>query len=99
MILHLLASEEVEGAVNIVAPEPRTNRELTRSLGRALHRPAVVTLPALAARITLGEMADELLLVSRRVVPRRLVESGDEFRDPSLDAALEHLLGAGKSGS
>ncbi len=94
-ILHLLANDRLEGAVNVVSPDARSNRELTRALGRALHRPAVVPLPALGARLALGEMADELLLASTRVVPRKLVESGLEFRDPGLDEALARLLGAG----
>ncbi len=91
-IAYLLADKTTTGPVNLVAPQPVTNRRLAKSLGRVLHRPALMRLPALAARIVLGRMADELLLASQRVVPRRLLQSGFQFNHPELDAALRHLL-------
>ena len=64
-----------------------------RDRGRALHRPTVFAMPAFAARILLGEMADELLLTSTRVTPRRLLEDGFVFGYSEIGEALAHLLG------
>jgi uncharacterized protein (TIGR01777 family) len=93
-MLHLLGRSQLSGPVNLVAPQSVTNRELTKSLGRALRRPTLFPLPAFAARLLLGEMADELLLASTRVIPKRLQEDGFAFRHPDLDGALAHLLAA-----
>jgi len=92
-ILHGLTSETVRGAVNAVAPTPVTNRIFTRVLGRVLHRPTLLPVPAAAARLALGEMADEMLLASTRVDPARLRETGFVFRHPDLEVALRHTLG------
>jgi uncharacterized protein (TIGR01777 family) len=88
-----LAREALAGPLNAVAPHPVTNREYTRTLGAVLGRPTVVPLPAFAARLALGEMADALLLASTRVEPRVLREAGYAFRFPDLEPALRHLLG------
>jgi NAD dependent epimerase/dehydratase family enzyme len=82
--------------VNGVAPEPVTNAELTVALGRALKRPVLLAVPALALRLALGEMAEEVLLASQRVSPIRALESGFAFRYPLLDAALKNLLESAK---
>ncbi|RMH19202.1 MAG: TIGR01777 family protein [Acidobacteria bacterium] len=92
VVRHLLAQDGIAGPLNTVAPQPVRNRELTRALGRALKRPAVLPLPAFAARLILGEMADELLLASTRVDASRLVASGYAFRWPQLEPLLAHLL-------
>ncbi len=92
-VLHALATESLEGPVNVVAPDPPTNAEYTRTLGRVLGRPTIFPLPAPAARIMLGQVADELLLASQRVEPARLKESGYSYRHPELEGALRHLLG------
>jgi uncharacterized protein len=92
-ILHILSCEALQGPVNVVAPTAVTNREFTRVLARTLSRPAVATLPAAALRIVFGEMAEELLLASARVLPARLQDSGYAFRFPELTGALQHLLG------
>ncbi len=92
-IYHALVTPRVAGAVNAVAPHPVTNHEFTRTLGRVLHRPTVFPLPALAARLAFGEMADELLLASARVAPRKLIETGYPFWFRDLEPALHHLLG------
>lgn len=92
-IQYALGDAQLSGAVNLVAPQPATNREFTKTLGRVLHRPTIFPMPAFAARLAFGEMADELLLSSTRVEPRRLLESGFQFRYPQLQPALEHLLG------
>ena len=90
---HALRTESLSGPVNLVAPNPVTNREFTRVLAAVLHRPALAPLPAFMARIALGEMATELMCSSQRVIPRRLQESGYSFRFNDLRPALEELLG------
>src|SRR6185503_7841354 len=70
-----LTSETLRGPVNVVAPRPVTNAEFTRTLGRVLGRPTLFPMPAFAARLAFGEMADELLLSSTRVEPARLLAS------------------------
>jgi uncharacterized protein (TIGR01777 family) len=92
-IHHAVINERLTGAVNAVAPNPVTNLEFTRVLGRVLSRPTLFPVPAAAARIAFGEMADALLLASARVVPTRLLETGYQFRYPELEGALRHLLG------
>jgi len=80
------------GPINVVAPNPVRNSEFTRSAGAALHRPSFLVAPAFALRLALGEMADELLLVSQRVEPKRLEELGYPFRLPELRPALRAAL-------
>jgi uncharacterized protein (TIGR01777 family) len=92
---HALATDSVRGPVNGVAPNPVTNRDFTKTLGRVLGRPTVFPMPAFAARLAFGEMADELLLSSARVEPRVLLESRYKFRDGELEGALRHVLGRG----
>ena len=91
-IRHALSTDGLRGPVNAVAPAPVTNAEFTRTLGRVLGRPTLVPLPAFAARLALGEMADELLLTSQRVVPARLQASGYAFRHPTLEGAFRAAL-------
>jgi len=88
-----LLESALERAVNVVAPEPVTNRTFTRILGRVLGRPALLPAPGFALRLALGEMAGELLLASQRVRPARLLEAGFEFRHADLEGALRHELG------
>jgi len=87
-----IEQSSLAGPVNVVAPEPVTNREFTQVLARVLRRPAFLPLPSFLARLAFGEMADALLLASTRVRPRRLLEAGYTFRFPTLEAALRHLL-------
>jgi uncharacterized protein (TIGR01777 family) len=94
VIRYALATEALAGPVNAVAPEPVTNREFTRALARAVRRPALLPFPAFAARLALGEMADELLLASMRVEPARLLADRFPFRHATLTAALAHELSA-----
>ncbi len=93
-IRYLVEHETLEGPFNLVAPEPVTNRELARTLGRVLGRPARLPAPAFALRWLLGEQA-EILLASQRAVPQRLLEAGFTFAYPHLEAALRQLLAAG----
>ncbi|MDZ4684728.1 MAG: TIGR01777 family oxidoreductase [Planctomycetaceae bacterium] len=92
-IHHCLLRDDLVGPVNATAPESATNREFTKTLGAVLHRLTILPMPAFAARLALGEMADALLLASTRVVPRRLTETGYDFRCPTLESALKHVLG------
>ncbi|MCA1565577.1 MAG: TIGR01777 family oxidoreductase [Acidobacteria bacterium] len=92
-ILHALAHEELAGAVNVVAPQPVTNGEFTKTLGGVLNRPAVFAVPAFAARLAFGEMADAALLASQRAEPARLKATNYEFKYPELEGALRHALG------
>ena len=91
-ILHCIQAGGLHGPVNTVSPSPVTNEEFTRILGRVLSRPTLFPLPTFAARIALGEMADELLLSSNRVEPARLLASGFGFRHKELEPALRELL-------
>ncbi len=92
-VLHALSHAEIAGPVNVVSPNPTTNYDFTKTLGGVLHRPTIFPMPAFAARLALGEMADDLLLGSNRVVPERLQQTGYPFRCPTLEFALRHLLG------
>lgn len=90
-----LHDEAVSGAVNAVAPQPLTNAEVTRVMGRVLRRPAVLKAPELLVRKgTLG-MGEEMLLASQRAVPARLQEAGFRFAFPELEGALRYELGKG----
>lgn len=91
-LTHVLDNPDVSGPVNVVAPNPVTNEGFTRDLAAALRRPAVMPLPAFAARLALGKKAEELLLASQRVVPARLEGSGFTWAHPDLPAALKHVL-------
>lgn len=91
-ILHAIRSESLQGPINLVAPNPATNSEFTKILAGVLHRPAIFPMPAFAARLAFGQMADELLLASQRVEPAKLLASGYRFQYTDLRLALENLL-------
>jgi uncharacterized protein (TIGR01777 family) len=88
----VLRNEMISGPVNVVAPQELRCSDFTRTLGRVLSRPSVMPLPAFAARIALGEMADALLLSSQRVRPGVLSDAGYGFHAPSLDVAIRSAL-------
>ena len=92
IIDHILNDVQLSGPYNLVAPQPVTNYNFTKSLGRVLHRPTIAPLPAFAARLMFGEMADALLLSSSRVTSIRLNNIGYEFIDNALEHTLKHLL-------
>jgi hypothetical protein len=94
-ILHALHTDALRGPVNAAAPSPVTNLEFTKTLGRVLKRPTMFPLPAFAARLAFGQMAQELLLSSTRMEPARLLAANYRFRFPELEPALCHLLGKG----
>jgi uncharacterized protein (TIGR01777 family) len=93
VFLRAIEDESLRGPVNAVAPNPVTNLEFTRALGEALGRPTYFPLPAFAARAALGQMADDLLLASSRVIPAKLTAAGYPFRFPEIGAALRHVVG------
>jgi uncharacterized protein (TIGR01777 family) len=84
--LEFLLAGDLSGPVNLAAPNPARNRDLTAALGRALRRPTLIPVPAPALRLVLGEFADDVL-ASQRVRPRRLLEAGFRFRHPTVDDA------------
>jgi uncharacterized protein (TIGR01777 family) len=88
-----LGNEALSGPVNAVAPHPARNTEFTRELGKALHRPAIVPVPAFVVRTIFGEMGQSLLLASARVMPAKLQAAGFRFQHPDLSEALQAVLG------
>lgn len=88
---HIIDTPSIEGPVNLTAPEPLTNRQVTAAMARVLHRPAVMAVPAPALRVALGEFAEDVL-GSQRVLPTRLLESGFVFRDPGIEQAIRAAL-------
>lgn len=93
VICHCIENDSQRGPVNAVAPEPVTNLEFTKTLGRVLSRPTIFPLPGFAARLFLGEMANELLLAGARVKPNRLLAAGFQYKHIDLEEALRHILG------
>ena len=87
-----ILTDSLQGPINAVAPNPVSNREFAKTLGRVLSRPSFFMLPGFAARLAFGEMADALLLSSARVSPSRLMDEKYPFRFPTLEEALRHAL-------
>ena len=92
-MLHILNNPRLSGPVNMVGPDPVTNSEFTKMLGKVLRRPAIFPAPAFALRLVMGQMAEEVLLGSQRVEPRVLLASGYNFRFRDLEGALKNLVG------
>ena len=90
---HILKTESLTGPVNLVAPHAVTNAEFTKTLAAILRRPAFVPVPAFAARLAFGQMADELLLASQHVEPTKLLQSEYSFQSTDLVNALSRVLG------
>ena len=88
-----LNDASLRGPLNIVSPNPVTNEEFTKTLGHVLSRPTALAMPAFAVRLAFGEMADEMLLTSQRVIPKKLNDAGYEFLQPELEGALRKHLG------
>ncbi|MCC5034649.1 TIGR01777 family oxidoreductase [Streptomyces sp. WAC 00631] len=88
---HLIATASLSGPVNLTAPVPVTNREVTAAMGRVLRRPTLATAPAPALRLALGGFAEDVLS-SQRVVPRRLLDSGFAFAHPTVESAIRAAL-------
>ena len=94
ILLWALDNEEVSGVVNATAPSPVTNRELSKALGRALNRPAAMPVPGITLDLMFGREFGAVLRGGQRVMPKRALELGYEFRHPELDEALRDALGA-----
>jgi uncharacterized protein (TIGR01777 family) len=90
-LMHCLDHATASGPVNLTAPNPVTNAELSRALGRALGRPAVLPVPGAAVKLLYGEMA-EMVTTGQRAIPAKLVELGYTFRHPEIEAALRDVL-------
>jgi uncharacterized protein (TIGR01777 family) len=97
-VLFELDTEDARGPVNLTAPEPATNKKLSKALGRALRRPAFAPVPALAVKALYGEMA-EIVITGQRAIPARLTELGYRFKQPELEAALRDATGSRRAGS
>ena len=87
-----IKDDSMHGPVNIVSPNPVTNEEFTRTLGHVLNRPTALAMPAFAARLAFGEMADEMLLASQKVLPRKLLSAGFQFQLPKLEDAIRKYV-------
>ncbi|HEX7723156.1 MAG TPA: TIGR01777 family oxidoreductase [Pyrinomonadaceae bacterium] len=85
--------ESIHGPINIVSPNPVRNEEFTKTLGHVLNRPTALAMPAFAARLAFGEMADEMLLASQKVMPKRLSQAGFQFQYPTLESAMRKYVG------
>lgn len=92
-ILRCAQDDSIKGPVNIVAPYPVTNNEYTKALGSVISRPTIFPMPDFAARLVFGQMADELLLSSTRVLPEKLKEFNHNFKYPQIQDCLKHVLG------
>lgn len=92
VIRFCITETRLQGPVNAVSPESVTQADFAKALGRAIHRPSILPMPAFLAKAVLGEMAEGLLLASTRAMPRRLLATGFEFKEPRLDPALRGLL-------
>jgi NAD dependent epimerase/dehydratase family enzyme len=93
LIIHAIATPDLAGAVNGVAPAPVTNRSFAAALGRALGRPAILPAPAAPLRLALGDFADELLLSGQKILPAAAMSSGYRFTYPDLACALDAIVG------
>jgi len=93
MVRWIIDTRALTGALNGTAPVPVTNREFSRALGRALHRPAFVPTPGFPLKIVLGEMAEDLVLTGQRAIPQRALSHGFHFRYPEIDQAFRGIFG------
>jgi len=91
-IVHCLEHSSLDGPVNLTAPNPTKAADLMRAIGNQVGRPVLLRMPAGLLRLVAGDMADDLLLASQRVLPSRLLDSGFKFTYPTLSEALKHLL-------
>ncbi len=92
LIRAALDDEKISGPLNATSPDPRTNRQFSKALGRALGRPSLLPTPGFALKLMLGEMAESLLLEGQRVYPKKALDSGFQFQYPELEPALADLV-------
>jgi len=93
---HLIKSDKIVGAVNVVTPQPVSNAEFTKVLGHLMHRPTFLPVPAFAIRLLFGEMGQSLLLEGANVAPRRLQESGYRFLFSNLENIIMRIIANSK---
>ena len=91
-IIHLIENQDTSGAYNLTAPEPATCEQVIKELGRQLHRPTLIRVPAFAMRILIGKAADELLLCSQKMKSHRLEQTGFVFKHPTLVESVGYVL-------
>jgi len=91
IMLYVLDHDHIRGAVNATAPQPVTNKDFSMALGRALHRPVWIPIPAFALKLLLGEAAD-VILTGQNVLPKAITAAGYRFVHPELGEALESIL-------
>jgi len=91
-IIHLIQNETASGAYNLTAPEPATCEQIIKELGRQLHRPTLIKVPAFAMRLLIGKAADELLLCSQKMKSHRLEKTGFVFKHPTLTESVGYVL-------
>ena len=91
-IVHLIDNADCHGAYNITAPQPATCEEITKELGKQLHRPTILKVPAVALRLILGEAATELLLCSQKMTATKLQATGFKFEHPDLESSVRYVL-------
>jgi uncharacterized protein (TIGR01777 family) len=90
--IRFLLQANVEGPFNVSAPNPATNKGFTQALGRALKRPTLARVPSFAVKLAFGQMGEDTVLASQRMIPERLTAAGFDFEYPDLEQALKHEL-------
>jgi hypothetical protein len=95
-LIWMMEHSEASGPFNVVSPNPVTNAEFTRCLGKVLHRPTLFPAPAPVLKVALGEMA-RLLLTGQQAIPAKLNDAGFDFRYPELEQALAHSVNPGQA--
>jgi uncharacterized protein (TIGR01777 family) len=91
-IMFALKTKNVKGAINLTAPLPVTNATFTKALGKTLKRPTLFSVPSLAVKLLFGEMGESLLLSSQRVLPKKLLQNGFEFKYENIEQTLHQIL-------
>ncbi len=92
LIHFALENESISGAINATTPNPATNKEFTKTLGKVLSRPTILPIPAFGIKLLFGEMGERLLLEGCRVIPKKLQDAGFEFQFTNLEDAMKHAL-------
>ncbi|OEU11929.1 hypothetical protein FRACYDRAFT_270697 [Fragilariopsis cylindrus CCMP1102] len=91
-ILHILQTSELNGVININAPIPATNKDFTLAMGTIMNRPVVIPFPKFAVQLLFGEMGEEILLGGTKATPKKLVDSGFQFLDPTVNDAVRFAI-------
>jgi len=92
MICYAVDHDAINGAINGTAPAPVINKVFSKTLGKALKRPAIFPMPAFMVKLLFGQMGEELLLAGQRVVPEKMIQAGYEFKYPQLENALKNIV-------